>query len=278
MPKSIGAYSPEAVIAAIEDNLVGASTSLGRTEDGVVFRGADVTWVYTGHRSLSRVLRARFTPEQAEDRVAEIFDCFREWDAPVSWVVGPTSWPPGLADLLRDSGFDAGQTWTGLARAVPADDPAADPLPAGFAIDRVTVGPDLAAWAAVNGGPADTDPAGGGDASAAPDLFAPDNAGGDPRCRFYLATAGGRPVARGMAYQTGDVVGLYWFAVAPDHRGRGFEAALARRALADAGHAGARLAVIPARGLLHDLGQQLGFRPYCQFRVHAWPPVALTHA
>ena len=277
MPQPIGAYSPEAVIEAIEDNLVGASVSLGRTEDGVVFRGADVTWVYTGYRTLSRVLRARFTPEQAEDRVAQICDCFREWDAPVSWVVGPTSWPPKLRELLRDSGFDAGEVWTGLARDVPAEDATTVPLPPTFDIGLATSQADLTAWTEVDGDPADGDPTRGRE-GAGPVLFSPDNAGGAPRCRYYLATLGGRPVARGMAYTSRDVVGLHWFAVARDQRGRGFELAVARHALADARHAGAKLAVIHARGDLQRLGQQLGFRPYCQFSVHAWPPVTLNHA
>jgi GNAT superfamily N-acetyltransferase len=279
MPNPIGAYSPEAVIQAIEDNLVGASTILGRTEDGVVYRGKDVTWVYTGHRSLSRVLRARFPAEQAEDRIAEIFDCFREWDAPVSWVVGPTSWPPELATMLRDSGFaTTGHIWTGLARDVPETVLAPVPMPPTFAIGRATTAADLATWTTVSGDPGDTDPAGGGDHTAAPDIFGLDNVGGDLRCRFYLATVDGRHVARGMAYQSGDVVGLYWFAVAPDCHGLGYDVALAAQALADAHHAGARLAVIPARGPIQQLGQQLGFVAYCQFHVHGWPPAPLSHA
>ncbi len=276
MPIAIGAYSPEAVTQAIEDNLVGASTALGRTDGGVVYRGADVTWVYTGHRSLSRVLQARFSIEQAGDRVAEIFDCFREWDAPVSWVVGPTSWPPDLAAVLQENGFDAGHVWTGLARDVPVDDLAAPPLRPNFVIHQATNAADLATWTAVNGDPAETDPTGRGDGSG--DIFTPDNAGSDPRCRFYLATLEGRPVARGMAYQSNAVVGLYWFAVAPDCHDRGFESALVQQALSDARQAGAQLAVIPARGHLQRLGETLGFRPYCQFRVHAWPPAPLAHA
>ncbi len=281
MPLPIGTYSPEAVIDAIEDDLVGASVSLGRTEDGVVFRGSDVTWVYTGFPALSRVLRARFTPDQAEDRVAEVSDNFKEWAAPVSWVVGPTTWPPRLGELLRAAGFDAGQVWMGLARDVPAgpaDEPAGDAprLPAGFRVDRATTLEQLAAWAAVGGGPADATPADPGPAAAA--IFAPDNAGADPRCRYYLATLDGRPVARGMAHVRDDVVGLHWLAADPDHRDRGYRAAVARRALADARQTGGRLAVLPARGDAQRLGRRLGFKTYCQFHVHAWPAAATAHA
>ena len=278
MPEPIGAFSPEAVIEAIEDNLVGASASLGRTEDGVVFRGRDVTWVYTGYPTLSRVLRARFTEEQAEDRVAQICECFRGWDAPVSWVVGPTSWPPQLRELLRDSGFDAGEVWTGLARDLTGDDPVAPPLPPAFAVTPATTTADLDAWAALDQNLVAREPAADGENTAAPTLFSPDNAGGAPRCRYYLATLDGKPVARGMAYASGDVVGLHLFTAAPGHRGKGYELAVACRVLSDARAAGGRMAVMHARGELQQLGQQLGFHPYCQFSVHAWPPVAPSHA
>src|ERR1700722_15205064 len=123
MPDPIANHSPEAVIEAIEGNLIDASVALGRTEEGVVFRGSDVTWVYTGYRALSRVMRARFSPEEAEDRVAEIAECFRQWDARVVWVVGPSPWPPQLNDYLHDAGFNTNETWMGMAvdlQAVPA--------------------------------------------------------------------------------------------------------------------------------------------------------------
>ena len=280
MPDPIGTYSPEAVIEAIEANLVGVSISLGRTEDGVVFRGSDVTWVYTGYPSLSRVLRARFTPGQAEDRVAEIFDCFREWDAPVSWVVGPTTFPPQLGDLLKESGFDAGEVWMGMARDVPATDLAADP-PADppapgpgagppLQITRATTKADLEAWTRIDGDAGVPS----GDGPADPAIFSPENAGGDPRCRYYLGSVDGRPVARGLAYLQEDVVGLHWLGVDPGHRGHGYRTALARRALSDARQTGSRLAVMPARGPVRVLGDRLGFKPYCQLSVHAWPPAS----
>lgn len=278
MPKPIGAFSPEAIIQAIEDNLVGASVALGRTEDGVVFRGKDVTWVYTGHRSLSRVLKARFTADQAEDRVAQIFDCFRTWDAPVSWVVGPTTWPPKLAGVLKENGFDGGHVWTGLARDLPTDDAAAPSIP-GLQVTLATTAEELTTWTAITASPSQISPVGDREIEATmPELFSPDNAGGDPRCKFYLAFHDGLPVARGMAFLNGEVVGLYWVNASADQAGRGYELALARRALADARSAGAQLAVIPAHGDVQALGQQLGFSPYCQFHVHAWPPTTFNHA
>src|ERR1700744_325047 len=126
MAEPIANFSPESIIEAIEGNLIDSSVALGRTEDGVVFRGSDVTWVYTGYRALSRVMRARFSPDEAEDRVAEIAECFRQWNAPVVWVVGPSSFPPELGEYLGDSGFGNNEIWMGMAAdlsAIPASVP-----------------------------------------------------------------------------------------------------------------------------------------------------------
>jgi GNAT superfamily N-acetyltransferase len=280
MPDWIGTFSPEAVIEAIESDLVGASVALGRSDDGVVYRGADVTWVDTGHGALSRVLRARFAAERVEDRVAEVIDCFRHWDAPVRWVVGPTSWPPRLGDALQASGFDAGQTWLGLARDLSLDPSGPPPAsgdagPAACRVARATTERELADWSAVGGHGDD-----GADAPSARTsaLFAPENAGGEHRCRFYLATLDGRPVARCMSHVQGEVVGLHWLDVVPEHRGRGFRSTVARLAMDEARAAGARLAVLVAPATSQALAGRLGFRPYCQFTVHAWPPSLMAHA
>jgi hypothetical protein len=269
MPKSIGNRSPEAIIEAIEENMVEASVSLGRTEEGVVFRGADVTWVYTGYPALSRVLRARFTHDEAEDRIAEISECFRQWDAPVLWVVGPSSWPPNLPELLSGSGFGSSEFWTGMAvdlNAVPKTLPTA----AIGRIEAVAEKEAMQTWATVT----NESWAGEGDDTAV-EIFAPENAGGDPRCRYYLAYQNDKPVARAMSYTRGEIVGLYWIAAAKECRDVGFEAAIAQRALADAQNSGARIGVMPSHDGIGTLAATLKFTPYCQFKVYSWPPAPL---
>jgi GNAT superfamily N-acetyltransferase len=265
MPEPIANLSPEAVIEAIEANLIDSSVALGRTEEGVVFRGSDVTWVYTGYRALSRVMRARFSPEEAEDRVAEIAECFHQWDAPVVWVIGPSSWPPELKNYLHDSGFNTNETWMGMAvdlKAVPAPLANKD----GLRIELVTESDQLEAWTLLS------DEMWPGDAQAgALNIFSPENAGGDPRCRYYLGYIGDKPVVRGMACVRGDTAGLYWISITPEHREKGYELALAAHALTEAAEGGAKVGVMPVRGVGSSLSEKLGFKPYCQFNVYTWP-------
>lgn len=271
MPEAIAHFQPEAVIEAIEGNLVDASAALGRTMEGVVFRGSDVTWVYTGFPSLSRVLLARFPQEEAEDRVAEILSYFKQWDAAVSWVVGPTSWPPKLGEYLHQQGFGSSEVWTGMAMDLSAL-AAQDDRPAGLRVQTVTDTAGLRAWATLSPDPVELAAEG---QDGAVGVFAPDNAGGDTRSRYYLAYLDGAPVARCMSFTRGEHVGLYWITTRPEHRGRGIGAAVGHKALADAKENGVRIAVMPASQRGQPLSGRLGFKPYCQFSVYVWPPAPL---
>lgn len=264
MPDPIANRSPEEVIEAIEGNLVDASVALGRTEDGVVFRGSDVTWVYTGYGALNRVMRARFAPEEAEDRVAEIAECFRQWNAPVAWFMGPTSFPPEMGDYLHEAGFSSNEQWMGMA-----GDLANLPRPAAAASLRIEVISEKQAledWAALS-----SEGWGGDGAEAALSIFSAENAGSDPRCRYYLGYAGGKPAVRGVSCVRSDIVGLYWISCRPEIREAGYDIALANQALTDARNDGARLGLMPVRTSQSALCQRLGFKPYCQFNVYTWP-------
>jgi hypothetical protein len=132
-------------------------------------------------------------------------------------------------------------------------------------VERVVDPESLAAWARLGDetGP-ETDPA--------VTIFSPANAGGDPRCRFYLGFAGGKPVSRGMAFLRGDTVGLYWLDKLPDRSDSGSERAVIARALQDARTAGAVTAVVPAGTAVRATLTELGFKSYCQFNVYSWPP------
>jgi hypothetical protein len=265
MAEPIANFTPESVIEAIEANLIDSSVALGRTEDGVVFRGSDVTWVYTGYRALSRVMRARFAPEEAEDRVAEIAECFRQWDAPVVWVMGPSTWPPQLSEYLQDAGFNSNETWMGTAldlQAVQAPPADKDSL----RIELVTEKQQLEAWTLLS-----TEMWTGDATAGAIGIFSPENAGGDPRCRYYLGYLGDKPVVRGMACVRGDVAGLYWINTKPEYRENVYDVALAARALIDARESGSKIGVMPVRGTASELSEKLGFKPYCQFKLYAWP-------
>jgi hypothetical protein len=267
-PEPISRLSPEAVIELIESNLVEASLTLGRSLDGVCFRGSDVVWVYTGVKSLSRVLKPRFLPDQAEDRVDEISACFRQWDATVSWVVGPTAWPPNLGEILSASGYGNSEKWIGMAGGLTQWVCSPEPI-TGFRVERVSDSRGLAAWAGLGETPVAPFE---GEQGGAVEIFSPENAGGDARCRYYLGYLNGKPAVRGMTFVRGETVGIHWVDTLLPCNDMGCDRLLMARALGDAiaGGATTAVAVVPdaARWILGELG----LKPYCQFRVYSWPP------
>ena len=265
MPDPIGAYSPEAVIDAIETSMIDMAVATGRSQDGVIFRGADVCWVYTGFPALSRVMRAKFTDEEAEDRVAEIAECFHQWDTPVSWIVGPSTFPPRLPEYLSENGFGLTQTWMGMAADLSVL-PLSPAMDGSLRIERVSGAEDLKVWTLLSDRPwlnQSTD--------GVLKILSPANAGSDPLCHFYLGYFKDTPVVRGLAYVKGDVAGLYWIDTDAAHRNAGFEAALASHALWDAKASGVKVAVIPARETESVMTQRLGFKIYCKLTVFSWP-------
>jgi len=259
MPEAIGSFSPSAVIEAIEASLVDSSTALGRSEDGIVFHGSDVTWVYSGCPTLSRVLCARFTSDGVQDRVLEILGYFKSWDASVSWVVGPTSYPPALGDYLHASGFGICETWIGMAMNL-AERPRVV-TPRGFSVRQVKDEEQLQAWATLCH-----------EEREVVDIFAPTNAGGDARSRYYLGYFNGRPVSRAMTFRRDDVVGLYWVATINEHRRKGFCSALLNHAMDDAAASGAKAIVMAVPVGVQSYCENIGFKPYCHFDVYNWPP------
>jgi hypothetical protein len=64
------------------------------------------------------------------------------------------------------------------------------------------------------------------------------------QARFYLGEWAGRPVGTGLAWQRGELVGLYAGAVLPAARRNGVERATLHRRMADAAAAGARWAYL----------------------------------
>jgi GNAT superfamily N-acetyltransferase len=261
--ESIGNIAPSAVIEAIETSLVDSSTALGRSEDGIVFHGSDVTWVYTGVPTLSRVLGARFTTDDVQDRVSEILGYFKTLETPVSWVVGPSTYPPTLGDYLSASGFGIGDKWMGMAMNL-ARRPKMH-LPRGLEIKQVSDDQGLTDWAKLW---ADGD---GEDQHGAVNLFSPENAGGDSRACYYLGYYNGQPASRAMTFRRDNIVGVYWVAAKNEYRGHGFRSAMVRRAMDDAASAGASALVmaVPSDGL--SFSEKLGFKPYCEFSVYNWP-------
>ncbi|MEV8214358.1 GNAT family N-acetyltransferase [Leifsonia sp. NPDC077715] len=76
---------------------------------------------------------------------------------------------------------------------------------------------------------------------------------------FYVAEVGGEPVATGLGLHLADHVGVFNIATPPEHRRRGYGAAITSRIVGDALAAGARGAWLQSSAEGHSVYERLGF-------------------
>jgi ribosomal protein S18 acetylase RimI-like enzyme len=77
---------------------------------------------------------------------------------------------------------------------------------------------------------------------------------------YYLGRSGGRDVSTAVGYTVADTVGIFSVATPPEHRGRGYGAALTVEAARQGFDAGASLAWLQASSMGYPLYRDLGFR------------------
>jgi hypothetical protein len=80
-----------------------------------------------------------------------------------------------------------------------------------------------------------------------------------PGCVVYVGYAGGAPVASGLGWRTGRVVGVYAIATIPAARHRGYGAAMTARIVTDGLASGCDTAALQASELGRPIYERLGF-------------------
>jgi ribosomal protein S18 acetylase RimI-like enzyme len=77
---------------------------------------------------------------------------------------------------------------------------------------------------------------------------------------WYVARRGGTIVSTGLGFAVDGVTGVFDVATPPEHRGRGYGAAVTARIVRDGFERGARLAFLQSSELGHGVYRRLGFR------------------
>jgi GNAT superfamily N-acetyltransferase len=81
-----------------------------------------------------------------------------------------------------------------------------------------------------------------------------------PAVRAYVGEVGRRPVVTAITITLGDAVGVFNVATAPEHRRRGYGAAITARGVADARAAGALWSWLQSSDAGHGVYERLGFQ------------------
>ena len=111
--------------------------SLSPTPESVVIDRPDWVQLRTPSHpepNLNCVVLARLDPDQADARIAEVVQVYREQGLPLRWVVGPSSTPGDLSARLVRAGVPVSAAALGMHMPVPDEVPA---LPEGLELRRV---------------------------------------------------------------------------------------------------------------------------------------------
>jgi N-acetylglutamate synthase len=91
---------------------------------------------------------------------------------------------------------------------------------------------------------------------------------------FYVGRVGASDVTTGTGLTTGDAVGIFSIATPPDHRGRGYGAAITAAAVREGFRAGAEFAWLQSSPSGYPVYHRLGFRTVETYVLYAAPEAA----
>ena len=237
----------------------------------------DVSWAVSPIADTFRnvVVGARFEPEDANRRIAEIRDAYGRGDTGFVWWVAPFDTPADLGSRLTDAGL----TLEGNAPAMAAnlnDVPLDEPLPDGLEIVPVTDAGTLGEFLAIV--EADWLEWTGGLATPVQrrtlDAFAreiPRRLPFEPTPLRWLGRVDGQPVATSRVSIGAGVAGLYAILTLPPHRGRGIGRAMTLAALRAAAGLGYGFGVLQSSDLGYGVYLKLGFHDLFTYDIFVHP-------
>lgn len=223
-------------------------------------------WTGLAHPGTNFVRSAHWSDDEADERIEEVMNWFRERGMGIQWTVGPEDRPADLGERLVRHGF------------VRAGDQA---LMVRFGLDNldsIPTNPDIEVI----------------DLKAAPEELVEasiqinatafewpkeqvDNERQGwfedlqgPNARSFMALLDGKPVADAHLYLESGVAYLGGAATLPEFRNRKIYSTLLRRRLELARSEGYQVAMIHAEPMSRRVVNRFGFEPYAMYDVYGW--------
>jgi GNAT superfamily N-acetyltransferase len=236
----------------------------------------DVAWVTGAPMDpyTNTIASAGFDPETADARIAELIAAYDALPSAFLWWRAPFHGPSDLgARLERAHIFPVGDS---PAMAMELTNLGAEPDRAsGFEIRGVVDEAGIRDYIEV----LSAEPPGEG----APPLYDEAKAtrmveylsprlAAEPAPFRLVGYVRGRPVATARLSVSGGAAGLYSVATLPDHRGRGFGAAITHAALATGRDLGYVIATLQSSDMGYAIYRRLGFRELFRYAIHVHIP------
>ncbi|MGD2049575.1 MAG: GNAT family N-acetyltransferase [Chloroflexota bacterium] len=259
--------SSTSLALAIESNLVGHWSVLGRSPKVELHETEELTWFRTGYPvpRLNRILRARFNPDAVEVSIEAALAPFKERSLPLYWHVGPSSTPSNLGEYLLSHGLQKVSDELGMAVDLATLREELN-IPAGLTVERVDDKAALKQWCIIF-----SDVFGGSENAA--DAFYSievDLLGKADNRKLFVGYQAGEPVATALLLFGAGVAGLYGIGTIPEARRQGIGTAMTMVALNKAKTAGYQIATLHASSLGQGIYRQLGFNEYCILSRYKW--------
>lgn len=267
--------SPGGLRAALEADSI-ATRVLGADLPNQPHLDPDASWAVGAAMDpfVNTVASARFTPETADRRIAEIVGTYDALPAPFIWWRAPFHAPADLGARLEAAHVFA----VGDAPAMTLDLRTLGPQPEaapGFELRGVTDEETLRAYLAILD--ADPPPAG------APAMFPPEKVeqivanlvprlAAEPAPLRVLGLLDGRPVSTSRLSLAGGAAGIYSVATLREARGKGIGAAVTHACLATGRDLGYRIATLQSSDMGLRIYQRLGFVEQFRYAVHVHIP------
>lgn len=263
----------EAMIEALEANLAEEMACFGRgLPGGEIYEDDELTWFFTGQRSLNGVLHTRLAtdePAYVQRKITETQNHFRERGVGMGWSVGKTTFPANLDSYLEVQGF----TYEGVETVGMAVDIAAvkaEPRwPEGLAIAEIQNQETLKLLRLLEM------KGFGATVEAAQnyyDVYVAVGFGPGRVWRHYLGWLNGEAVSMASLLFHAGVAGIYGIATRPEARQKGVGTAMTLHAINEARAQGYCIAILTPTEMSEHIYREMGFREYTRIRHYQWMP------
>jgi GNAT superfamily N-acetyltransferase len=262
--------SPDALVAAIEDNAVEGIRSWSAWSELELHEEPDLLWTLTDipFPFFNCVVRPRLSADSADAAIEASRSRAASRRVPLSWWLGPAPTPADTETRLEGAGFTKIDEMIGMAVDLHrlADAPT---VSAGLTVEEVTDSEQLRRWCFLLG-PVFEFPRHA--LAALRRCYEAVGYGPGAPWRHFFALLDGVPVATASLYLGAGVASIANVGTAADLRGRGFGRIVSAQPLTLARDAGYRIGTLWASKMGATMYRRLGFRPYCLGPVYLWMP------
>lgn len=259
-----GLRNREFYINAILENLFNVALKMGSIEGGCTYDGEDFIWSYTGGLASNRIFPLNISRDNVNERLSEVIERFREWEAPFNMFISPLTQPENMEEYLKDKGMVYSRKWAGMALDLEGYCPEVKKA-CDIEIIKVNDIETLGIFARTGGR----------------SFEMPESAWDDFRkvignlhskfpedVHFYMGLRNGSPIATTYFCKDGDVAGLYLVGTLPEGRRGGIATIMVVHVLKEAIRMGCKLCILHASDMGKGVYEKIGFKEYCTIDIY----------